>query len=144
RVTCDSLDNAASGQYEIIEGVYVSNYSFSCGSNPYDDAVDLAFLDAYNAGVFVSASAGNSGPTSDTTDHRGPWVATVGASTHNRAFVNNVNVTADGGATLSLNGVSLTAGVGPAPLVVAGGDGLCSTPAASGTYTGQIVVAKRG
>lgn len=143
-VGCFGSDSAAAVQAAIGDGVNVINFSISGGSNPYGDAVELAFLDAYNAGVFVSASAGNSGPTSDTTDHRGPWVATVGASTHNRAFVNNVNVTADGGATLSLNGVSLTAGVGPAPLVVAGGDGLCSTPAASGTYTGQIVVCKRG
>src|SRR5205809_733770 len=84
---------AAAVQAAIGDGVNVINFSISGGSNPYGDAVELAFLDAYNAGVFVSASAGNSGPTSDTTDHRGPWVATVGASTHNRAFVNNVNVT---------------------------------------------------
>jgi subtilisin family serine protease len=141
---CFGSDSVSAVQAAIGDGVNVINFSISGGANPYSDAVELAFLDAYNAGVFVAASAGNSGPGAETTDHRGPWVATVGASTTNRAFLNSVNVTADGGATLSLPGVSLTAGVGPAPLVVAIGDGLCSTPAAAGTYTGKIVVCKRG
>jgi subtilisin family serine protease len=141
---CFGSDSAGAVQAAIGDGVNVINFSISGGNSPYSDAVELAFLDAYNAGVFVAASAGNSGPGAETVAHRGPWVATVAASTHDRAFVNNVNVTADGGASLSLAGVSLTAGVGPAPLVVANGDGLCSTPAAAGTYTGQIVICKRG
>ncbi len=141
---CFGSDSVSAVQAAIGDGVNVINFSISGGANPYSDAVELAFLDAYNAGVFVAASAGNSGPGAETTDHRGPWVATVGASTTNRAFLNSVNVTAAGGTALSLPGVSLTAGVGPAPLVVASGDGLCSTPAAAGTYTGKIVVCKRG
>ena len=40
--------------------------------------------DAYDAGVFVAASAGNDGPSLNTMNHRGPWVTTVGASTENR------------------------------------------------------------
>ena len=44
------------------DGVNVINFSISGGANPYSDAVELAFLDAYNAGVFVAASAGNAGP----------------------------------------------------------------------------------
>jgi len=141
---CFGSDSAAAVQEAIEDGVNVINFSISGGTNPYADAVELAFLDAYDAGVFVSASAGNSGPGAETVAHRGPWVATVAASTHNRAFVDTINVTAAGGASLSLAGTSLTAGVGPAPLVVATGDGLCSTPAAAGTYTGKIVICKRG
>ena len=141
---CFGSDSAAAVQEAIEDGVNVINFSISGGTNPYADAVELAFLDAYNAGVFVSASAGNSGPGAETVAHRGPWVATVAASTHNRAFVDTINVTAAGGASISLAGTSLTAGVGPAPLVVATGDGLCSTPAAAGTYTGKIVICKRG
>ena len=63
-----------------------------------DARLAFAFLDAYNAGIFVAASAGNSGPDPDTTDHRGPWVATVAASTASRAFVDTVVVTAAGSA----------------------------------------------
>ena len=38
------------------------NFSISGGGNPYTDAVELAFLDAFHAGISVNASAGNSGP----------------------------------------------------------------------------------
>ena len=55
-------DSAAAVQQAIRDGVDVINFSISGGANPYSDAVSLAFLDAYNAGVFVAASAGNSGP----------------------------------------------------------------------------------
>ncbi len=56
------------------DGVNVINFSISGGGDPYSDPVELAFLDAYNAGISVNASAGNSGPAAATTDHGGPWV----------------------------------------------------------------------
>jgi uncharacterized repeat protein (TIGR01451 family) len=131
--------------------VNVINFSISGGSNPYGDAVELAFLDAYNAGVFVAASAGNSGPTPDTTDHRGPWTTTVAASTQNRAFVNQANITAGDGATLTLNGTSLTQGLAAHPVTLPpltghppAVDAFCVGPYAPGTFTGKIVVCKRG
>ena len=102
---CYSSDSAAAVQQAILDGVNVINFSISGGSNPYTDAVSLAFLDAYNAGVFVAASAGNSGPGLETTGHREPWVTTVAASTQNRAFENTATVTAAGGASLTLRGV---------------------------------------
>ena len=67
---CFGTDSAAAVQQAIRDGVNVINFSISGGSNPYADAVSLAFKDAYNAGVFVVASAGNSGPGADTTDQR--------------------------------------------------------------------------
>jgi hypothetical protein len=83
---CFSSDSAAAVQQAVKDGADVINFSISGGSNPYTDAVELAFLGAYDAGVFVAASAGNSGPTAATTDHQGPWVTTVAASTQTRAF----------------------------------------------------------
>ena len=50
----------------------------------FRDPVEIAFLFAADAGVFVAASAGNSGPTSSTVAHPGPWLTTVAAGTHNR------------------------------------------------------------
>ncbi len=145
---CFSSDSAAAIEQAIRDGVNVINFSISGGANPYSDPVELAFLDAYSAGVFVAASAGNSGPTSDTTDHRGPWVTTVAASTQNRAFVDTVTVTADGGATMTLSGVSLTPGLNPLPVVVAGSaptnDPLCLNATADGAFAGKIVVCERG
>jgi subtilisin family serine protease len=143
---CFQSDSAAAVQKAIQDGVNVINFSISGGGNPYADAVELAFLDAYNAGVFVAASAGNSGPTPDTTDHRGPWVTTVAASTADRAFKNVVSV--NGGA-LTLNGTSLTNGITtPTPIVDAGAapinDPFCINSTADGAFSGKIVVCERG
>jgi subtilisin family serine protease/subtilisin-like proprotein convertase family protein len=73
--------------------VDVLNYSISGGDSPWTDAVDLAFLDAFNAGIFVSAAAGNAGPGASTVAKTGPWNASVGASTHNRVIAHTVDVT---------------------------------------------------
>jgi hypothetical protein len=144
---CYSSDSAAAVQQAIKDGVNVINFSISGGANPYSDVVSQAFLDAYNAGVFVAASAGNAGPAPDTTDHREPWVTTVAASTQNRAFQTTATFTGSGGASLSLDGTTLTAGVGPAPVFVPTGSTAtvqCDTPFAAGSVAGQIVVCKRG
>jgi subtilisin family serine protease len=136
-------DIANAIQQAILDGVNIINFSVSGGSNPYSDVTEQAFLDAYNAGVFVAASAGNSGPTADTTDHRGGWVTTVAASTQNRAFVNTLTLTS-GSDSLSVTGASITAGVGPKAIVVPTTDLTCDNLAAAGTYTDKIVVCARG
>jgi hypothetical protein len=64
----------------VSDGVDVINYSVS-GSDAVDDPVDLAFLSAASAGIFVATSAGNSGPAASTANHVTPWVTTVAAST---------------------------------------------------------------
>ena len=78
---CFPSDSAAAVAQAILDGVDVINFSISGGSNPFSDVVELAFLDAYEAGILVAASAGNAGPGPDTTDHHGPWTLTVAAST---------------------------------------------------------------
>lgn len=64
----------------VTDGVDVINFSIS-GSDSVVDPVEIAFLNAAAAGVFVSASAGNSGPGGSTLDHPSPWLTTVAAST---------------------------------------------------------------
>ena len=140
---CAGSDSAAAVQAAIGDGVNVINFSIGGGSSPYSDISELAFLDAYNAGVFVAASAGNSGPDADTTEHRAPWVTAVGASTTPRAFVDTIHVTATGGASMDIAGGSLTTGVGPKAVVVNSNE-LCDAAAASGTFTNKIVICKRG
>jgi hypothetical protein len=66
--------------------VDVLNYSISGSDSPWNDPVDIAFLDASNAGIFVSASAGNAGPGASTVAKTGPWNAAVAASTHSRVI----------------------------------------------------------
>ena len=108
---CFSSDSVAAVNQAISDGVNVINFSISGGANPYTDPVELAFLDATNAGISVNASAGNSGPGAGTSDHGGPWVTTVGASTGPRFFTSTLHLTADGGATFDMPGVTLTNGI---------------------------------
>ena len=66
------------------DGVDVINYSVSGSSTNFLDPAEVSFLFAADAGVFVAASAGNSGPTTATVAHPSPWITTVAAGTHNR------------------------------------------------------------
>ncbi|GAB1819148.1 S8 family serine peptidase [Herbidospora sp. RD11066] len=143
---CYSTDSAAAVAQAILDGVDVINFSISGGASPYTDVVELAFLDAYAAGVFVAASAGNSGPGASTTDHRSPWVTTVAANTQKRLFESTI--TFSGGGPV-IKGASITAGVTTAsPVVLASAppynDPLCLTPAPPGIFTGKIVACERG
>jgi hypothetical protein len=66
----------------IADGVDVINYSISGATDTVIDAVELAFEGAAEANVFVSTSAGNSGPDTSTVAHNSPWLSTVAATTH--------------------------------------------------------------
>lgn len=146
---CFTSDSVSAIAQAILDGADVLNFSISGGTAPYSDPVELAFLDAYAAGVFVAASAGNEGPGPATANHLAPWVTTVAASTQERAFEATATLTG-GGETLSVTGASITGGVAePAPVVLAAEtpgyeDALCSTPAPAGIFAGQIVVCERG
>lgn len=141
---CYASDSVAAVNQAIIDGVDVINFSISGGNNPYSDAVELAFANAYDNGVFIAASAGNSGPTPDTVAHRGPWTTTVAASTSNRHFTNSLTLTADNGDTLQLNGVTVTDGISTPTPVVKASPINCNSAAAPGTYAGKIVICQRG
>jgi subtilisin family serine protease len=140
---CFPSDSAAAVARAILDGVRVINFSISGGSDPYSDPVELAFLDAYAAGVFVAASAGNSGPGANTTDHRSPWVTTVAASTQSRTFRSAITLTGDG-ATASISGISITGGIStPTRVVLASAppynDATCNSPAPPGIFINKIV-----
>lgn len=79
---CFGSDSVAAIEAAIADGVDVLNFSISGTSSNYLDAVELAFMYAADAGIFVAASSGNSGPTASTTNHPSPWLTTVAASTH--------------------------------------------------------------
>ncbi len=130
---------AAAVEQAVWDGVDVLNFSIAGGSSPWDDLdTDRIFLNAVAAGIFVAASADNTGPAPGTVGHLGPWVATVGASTHHRLA--NRNTLSDlywSPPVAEFAGDSLTDGYGPAPLVYAGD---CATRFAAGTWRGEIVV----
>lgn len=84
---CFNSDSVAAINDAVADGVDVINYSIGGGSEgTVLDSVEQAFRGASNAGVFVAASAGNSGPGASTFDHVSPWLTTVAAATHRRAF----------------------------------------------------------
>jgi hypothetical protein len=147
--TCPSNALLSAINQAVTDGVDVVNYSISGADNPWLDSIEQAFLSAFNAGVFISASAGNSGPGLGTTAHTAPWIMSVAASTHNRASPQNL-INMSGGATTppaDMTGAGFTAGYGQAPIVYAGdfGDALCLSPFAASTWTnGEIVVCDRG
>ena len=70
-------DLVAAIDQAVADGVDVINYSISGTTTNFADPVEISFLFAADAGVFVAASAGNSGPTdrhgrpSQPVDHHG-------------------------------------------------------------------------
>lgn len=78
--SCFFSDSAAATDAAVADGVDVLSFSVGTAAS-FTDPVDLAFLDATAAGVFVSRSAGNSGPNPATTNAGAPWVTSVAAST---------------------------------------------------------------
>ncbi len=107
-----AIDDAVS------DGVDVINYSVTGSRQFVVDPVELAFLSAADAGVFVATSAGNTGDTvgSSSVAHNSPWTMTVAASTHAR----NVNKEVTLGDGTTYQGVGVGAGLGEVPLVYAG------------------------
>lgn len=156
---CDGAALAAARQTILVDqvplGITSVNYSISGGNNPWSTTdSDRAFLDMVNAGLFVAASAGNTSTAVPnpigTVAHRGPWVATVANSTHDRVSSNDVNL--DQGGPQNVYGVK---GGMPIPSDQVGqvGDGLalgndlgCSGTGgfAPGSLTGRIVLVTRG
>jgi len=113
-------DLVAAIDQAVADGVDVINYSISGTTTNFLDPAQVAFLFAADAGVFVSASAGNSGPTVGTVAHPGPWLTTVAAGTHNRDGQGSVTL----GNGVTYNGASVATPVGPAPLIDATAAGL--------------------
>ncbi|HYE66314.1 MAG TPA: S8 family serine peptidase [Pyrinomonadaceae bacterium] len=149
---CFTSDSVAAIDQAVADGVDVINFSISGTTTNFLSPVEVAFLFAADAGVFVATSAGNTGPGLSTVAHPSPWVTTVAASTHNRG--GNGSVTLGNGAVYA--GASLTPGVGPAPLVyasdvgVAGADPNLLRQCFSGglldpaKVAGKIVLCERG
>ncbi len=147
-VGCYQSDSTSAVGQAILDGVDAINFSISGGNNPATDPVEQAFLNAYDAGVFVAASAGNAGPGAATAGHGGPWVTTVAASTQRREFESHLTLTASNSDTYEVDGASITAGAGPLPVVKSSdapySDNLCAAAAPPGLFAGKIVVCERG
>ena len=79
---CATSDLLAGINQAVADNVDVLNYSIGGGAaDTTVSPTDQAFLGAASAGIFVAASAGNSGPGASTLDNASPWITTVAAST---------------------------------------------------------------
>jgi len=148
---CYTSDSVAAIDDAVADGVDVINFSISGSQTSFLDPVELAFLRAADAGVFVAASAGNSGPTTSTVAHNSPWLTTVAAGTHDRTYI----ATATLGNATPFTGPSLSTGTPSLALVLSSVAGLAGADATKlsrcypGTLdpalvTGKIVVCDRG
>ncbi len=111
---CPNVSSVAAVNQAVADGVVdVINFSIGGGAQPWSDAVSLAFLGATNAGIYVSASAGNSGPGPNTLGHLEPWVSSTAAAQHGRGGF-SILMQATGPAPIpeALTAILLNEGVG--------------------------------
>ncbi|OMO91792.1 hypothetical protein COLO4_18089 [Corchorus olitorius] len=106
---CFGADILAGMDRAIQDGVDVLSLSLGGGSAPYyRDTIAIGAFTAMEKGIFVSCSAGNSGPTKATLANVAPWIMTVGAGTLDRDFPAYAVL----GNKVRYNGVSLYSGRG--------------------------------
>jgi hypothetical protein len=156
---CFGSDSVAAIDQAVEDGVDVINFSISGTATNFLDPVELAFLDAASAGVFVAASAGNAGPAASTVAHPSPWITTVAAGTHNRSLLSSATL----GNGVVYTGASAAAAALPAAALIdataaglAGADPdavrLCFSTADNGgtpvldqaKIAGKVVICDRG
>jgi subtilisin family serine protease len=154
---CPNVSTLASINQAIADGVDVINYSIGGGAQPWSEAISQAFLAATDAGIFVSASAGNSGPNPSTNGHSQPWVMTVAAAQSGRSgyeFTLNVSGAPANLASILLNagtgGVELTGAIPSSALRAGPGftgaaDGCTASGGfAAGFFSNRIALVRRG
>lgn len=156
---CPNVSSVAAVDQAIADGIVDAiNFSIGGGADPWSDAVSLAFLNAVDAGIYVSSSAGNSGPGANTMGHHEPWVSSTAASqTGRNGFSIALQVTGPAPVPANLapvlvnegtGGVALSATIpGTTPLLISAGinttsDGCVAYPA--NTFAGAIAVIRRG
>ncbi|KAK9266489.1 hypothetical protein L1049_021671 [Liquidambar formosana] len=146
---CTSSDILAAIDQAVADGVDVLSLSLGGAPKPYhSDSIAIATFGAIQTGVFVSCSAGNSGPLSSTVSNMAPWIMTVAASYLDRSFPTTVKL----GNGETYEGASLYSGkpTKQLPLVygeTAGGQGAgyCTDGSLSSKLVkGKIVVCERG
>lgn len=156
---CPNVSTLASINQAIADGVDVINYSIGGGAQPWSEAISQAFLAATDAGIFVSASAGNSGPNPSTSGHSQPWVMTVAAAQSGRSGYEFTLDVSGAGVPTNLSSILLNAGSGgveltgsvPASALRAGpgftgaADGCTANGGyAAGFFSNRIALVRRG
>ncbi|XP_050228015.1 subtilisin-like protease 4 [Mercurialis annua] len=85
---CPESDVLAGLDAAVEDGVDVLSLSLGGVSVPFfQDNTAIGSFAAIQKGIFMSCSAGNSGPSNSTLSNEAPWILTVGASTIDRKIV---------------------------------------------------------
>ena len=162
--SCFNLDTLAATD-QIIEDdiIDVVNYSIGGGTQPWTSDNALAFLAATDSGVFISASAGNSGANgAGSVSHVEPWVMTVANGSHNRAGIaQGYSITGPGvppanvvaqPLNVGTAGIAHTVPIPPTQLTVSPNFAMVPTantgdgclPFAAGTFQDDVALVRRG
>jgi subtilisin family serine protease len=84
---CLGSDILAGIDAAVSDGVDILSLSLGGGAAPYfRDTIAVGTFGAAEHGVFISCSAGNSGPSAASVANSAPWITTVGAGTLDRDF----------------------------------------------------------
>lgn len=146
---CANSDVLAAIDQAVSDGVDVLSLSLGGASRPYyADNIAVASFRAIENGIFVSSSAGNSGPIDSSVVNTAPWLMTVAASYTDRSFPTSLKL----GDGRVFRGASLHSGkfTKQTPLVygaTAGGQGaeFCIDGTLSSKLVkGRIVVCDKG
>ena len=121
---CSNADSVAAIDAAVADGVDVINYSIGSPDSALIGPVEIAFLGASDAGVFVANSAGNDGPGEETVGSPAsvPWLTASAASSLARTFEATATIHS-GTSTLSVSGASVTAALPASPLLDAAESG---------------------
>ncbi|KAJ8767622.1 hypothetical protein K2173_018180 [Erythroxylum novogranatense] len=146
---CADADILAAMDAAVDDGVDVLSLSLGGDSSPfYDDNIALGAFGAIQKGIFVSCSAGNSGPGHKTLSNDAPWILTVGASTMDRNLRARVRL-GDGQTFLGESIFQQVVTPAFRPLIAAGNASEPSIYCGSGSLEGvsvegKIVLCQRG
>ncbi|KAE8710984.1 hypothetical protein F3Y22_tig00110317pilonHSYRG00047 [Hibiscus syriacus] len=93
------------------DGVDIISLSITPNRRPpgiatFFNPIDMALLSAVKAGIFVVQAAGNTGPSPKSMSSFSPWIFTVGAASHDRAYSNSIIL----GNNVTIPGVGLAPG----------------------------------
>ncbi|MCX2793987.1 S8 family serine peptidase [Microbulbifer thermotolerans] len=150
---CFSSDSMAAIDQAVADGVDVINFSVGGSSTTFNGPDDIAFLYAADAGVFVSVSAGNRGPDSETvgTPSGVPWVTAVAAMEDDQSFGTGLRLDAPADIAATYEGLE---GGGPVSLADVGAisanvvttepQDACGPLTNSDAIDGQIALVIRG
>uniref|UniRef100_A0A383VGY9 Peptidase S8/S53 domain-containing protein n=1 Tax=Tetradesmus obliquus TaxID=3088 RepID=A0A383VGY9_TETOB len=146
--SCPQADIIAALDKAVADGVDVINMSLGSDTYEFPDLLATALLQVARAGVFVAASAGNDGPKEESVQNAAPWITTVAASNHNRAYRAAVVLSSGGSATaetLTLAGSGFyMQGLAASPVILAqqGAKAQANMARAQQCYSGTLDAAK--